>query len=268
MTFVPFNLYSYQTGLHLEAQPTDASDPPVALGPPLPSGFTEFGNGAYGWTVQTLPAGTLAVEIREQNSSFTFTGVVLSLADMGLQFPTNGGGAFKFTITVEDNNSGFTLLPGAAVSMTQGSTVLQSTTNASGVATFNVGPGVWTIAAYLSGYSYSGSTVTVSGNGNQTIILTPVSLPLPPPVPNQLTGYLYTQIPGTTIYYAMIVVPPGSGMQLDGFTQSHTSDSSGLWSVPLYLGATYTFNCGGGPTNTILIPNSGTTLELQNLLSS
>jgi hypothetical protein len=266
MTFVPFNLYSYQTGLRLEAQPTDASDPPVALGPPLAAGFTEFGNGAYGWTVQPLPAGTQAVEIRQQNSSFTFTGTVLSLADMGLQFPTNGGGAFKFTITVEDNNSGFTLLPSVAVSMTQGSTVLQSTTNASGVATFNVGPGVWTIAAYLPGYSYSGSSVTVSGNGNQTIQLNPNYIPTPPSG-NQLTGWLYTQIPGTTIYYAMTIAPLGSGMQLDGTTQYHTSDSSGLWAVPLYLGATYTFNCGNGPTNTILIPNSGTTLELQNLLS-
>lgn len=266
MTFVPFNLYSYQTGLTLEAQPTDGANPPNAIGSPFTTGFAEFGLGAYGWTVQPLPSGTVAVRI-QNHSGHAFLGTVLSLADMGLLFPTNGGGAFKFTITVEDNASGFILLPGTAVSMNQGSTTLQSTTNASGVATFNVGAGVWAIAAYLSGYSYPGSTVTVSGNGNQTILLNPNGSLPPPPSGEELTGYLYTQLPGTTIYYAMIEVPPGSGMQLIGTTQFHTSDSSGLWAVPLYLGATYTFNCDNGPTNTIVIPNSGTTLELQNLLS-
>jgi hypothetical protein len=267
MTFVPFNLYSYQTGLTLEAQPTNGATPPVAIGPALTSGFTEFGAGAYGWNVQPLPAGTLAVEIRERNSSFTFTGVVFSLAEMGLQTPTNGGGAYQYSITVEDDNSSFTLLPGAAVSLTQGATTLQATTNAEGVATFNLGLGSWVLAAYLSGYYYSGATITVAGNGNLTIQLHPIGSILPPPGPNQLTGYIYTQTPGTTIYYAMIVVPPGSGMELNGLTQAHTSDSSGLWAVPLYWGATYTFNSGNGPTNTILIPSSGASFELQNLLS-
>lgn len=88
----------------------------------------------------------------------------------------------------------------------------------------------------------------------------------PPPSGNQLIGYFYTQMPGTTIYYAMTTLPPGTGLQFDGVTNSHTSDSSGLWAVPLYYGAIYSFNCGNGPTINVVIPNSGSTLPLQNLL--
>jgi hypothetical protein len=178
-----------------------------------------------------------------------------------------GVGPLVLTITTLSSESSSTPLPNVDVSLNLGITTLNGVTNGSGQVTFNLSTGTWDVVAFLTGYQYPGSTIPVTGNQTATIFLTPTVILPPPPTDNQLTGFLYTEVPGTTIYYAMIIVPPGSGMQLDGATQSHTSDSSGLWVVPLYLGATYTFNCGGGPTNTILIPNSGTTLELQNLLS-
>jgi hypothetical protein len=76
---IPFNLFSDQTGLTLEAQPMDASN--AAIGSPLTAGFQESGGGGYKWTVQALPGGTATVKI-QLHSDHSFLGIEFSLNDL------------------------------------------------------------------------------------------------------------------------------------------------------------------------------------------
>lgn len=178
-----------------------------------------------------------------------------------------GGGAFTYTVTASDDAGTPALISGANISLTNGATVLQATTNGSGVATFNVNAGTWVVAAAKSGYTYGGSSIVVTANGNSNITMHIVAPPASPPA-GQTVGYLYTQVFNTPISYWMTAVPFGSGLEFDGRQYTVSSDpATGYWSANLYKGATYSFKAGAGPTVTdVVIPSgAGTTTALANL---
>ncbi len=89
---------------------------------------------------------------------------------------STGTGARTVTITVND---GTTALQNAKVRMTEGSNTYTATTNASGVATFNLDDASYTVAITKSGYSYSGTTLVVDGDETVTYSMTAVTITPP-----------------------------------------------------------------------------------------
>lgn len=249
---------------------------------------TEGTTGEYLWTVPaTLPASSVGFEYKA--SMYVIAGSNLATGDLpniigidpfewtGTEEITKsviiasasgaGDGAFTYTITVNDGGSSLAAVSGATVSLTNGPNVYTATSNVSGVATFNVNPAAYVIAAAKSGYTYGGGAVTISANGNTTISMS-INV-VPPSAPaGQTTAYYYTEVPATVIAYKMTATPTGNGFEYVGIQRQVTSDgTTGYWSAPLYKGATYKIQCGTGPALTIVIPmNAGGTLALNNLL--
>lgn len=227
------------------------------------------GSGAAGAIITSGTVTTMGKSVVASVASATL-GSTQSFNNTGQTSPipttSAGQGAYTYTITAQD--TGGNNLQNISVSLTSGITQLQTTTNSSGVAIFNVNAATWTVAAFSPGYSYAGSFVPVSANGNTTIVLT---LVVPPanPGPGQIAGWLYTQLPGTVIAYQMTAAPAGMGNEFTGALQYGTSDSSGYWVGTFYQGASYTVQSGdSGTPVSFTAPTSGTQFSILNLLGA
>lgn len=219
-------------------------------------------NGTYG--LQALATLLIAVPLAVWNTAQSAISAGATMGKFLLSLMSGGTGPYTYTITVNDGTSP---VSGVAVSLTNGTTVQATTTNNSGVATFNVAGAVWVLAAFKPGYTYGGSAITVSSNGNTTVSMVPMVIPSPPSA-SQTMAYYYTDIPETSITYAMTIQPSGSGLEFDGDPVVVVSDgTTGFWTAPLYKGATYTLQCGSGPVLTFAVPlSAGSSTPLTNLL--
>lgn len=152
--FVPFNVYRSLAGITPEAQPVDATNTPI--GSPLTAGFTEFGLGAYGWTVQTLPGGTMSIRI-QNHSDHSFTGTVLGPEDY-INVPQTGD-TFAVGATAAGLTSAVAPLATSA-GLTAATTAINAHTD-SAIATLDATP-VRTGTAQAGGIS----TITLDSGAN------------------------------------------------------------------------------------------------------
>jgi hypothetical protein len=158
--------------------------------------------------------------------------------------PTGGGGGLSgpsaVTLTFEDEandpvpNVDFTVL-------TQGS----GRSNVSGVATFGLPDGTYTVAARMTnGVVFANTTLTVAGTTALTITGQSVVI-TPPADPSMTTAYLYTYDEegaietGVVINFKLEVGPGGAGRSFNNKVFEATSDGTGLLQVELIREATY-----------------------------
>jgi hypothetical protein len=158
---------------------------------------------------------------------------------------STGSGARTVTITVNLSGSP---VEGALVRLTKAAETYLGTTNVSGIVTFNVDDGTWTVAITAANATYAGTTLVVDGNETATysvtaIAVTPSSAPL-------RTGYLVCYDEDGVVesgvsvslscYYA-----PDTGLAVDTTTRTATSDVNGLVQFTnLIVGAKYIITRG------------------------
>jgi len=183
----------------------------------------------------------------------------------------SGTGARTVTITVND---GTTALQNAIVRMHEGASSYTATTNASGVATFNLDDATYTVAITKQGYSYAGTTLVVDGDESQTYSMTQISIT--PGSGSATTGYVTcldntgTAEADVTVYAQMIDPPTsGTGYAYDASVRTVTSDEDGVAELTgMIKGATYQLWRGKRATGrTVTIPSdAGSTYALPSLV--
>ena len=184
---------------------------------------------------------------------------------------SGGSGARTVTITVTLNSNA---VEGATVRLTKSAETYTGTTNASGVVTFNVDDGTWTVAITAAGASFAGASLVVDGNETQTYTLTATSIT--PSSTGLVTGYwvCYSHIgvveSGVSITMICKKVPAESGFALDSATRTATSGADGIAQFAnLIPGATYQVARGSGQNFMIKVPDDATgTVELNSILGT
>ena len=169
-----------------------------------------------------------------------------------------GTGARTVTITVND---GTTALEDARVRLTKGAESYVTSTNASGIATFYVDDGTWTVVVTLAGYTYAGTTIVVDGNETATYSMTQVVVPSSDP--GQVTGFLYCYSESGVVESGAIVtvrqtaVAESTGVAYDGKARAETSNIAGLVEFTgLFKGGRYEVRRGGSRSYTVTIPDA------------
>ena len=149
--------------------------------------------------------------------------------------PTGGGGgtgtgARTVTITVALSGSP---VEGASVRLTKAAETYVGSTNASGVVTFNVDDGTWTVSITSPNATFAGASLVVDDAEAVSYNLTAISI-TPSPA-GQLTGYWtcysHTGVveSGASVTMQLVGLPVGSkGLALDNRTRTVTSDGSGV----------------------------------------
>ncbi len=162
----------------------------------------------------------------------------------------SGGGSGAFAVNVPFvgllTDSSTIVLEGVKSTATKsGIPTVGPISNASGVSAYNLDAGAWTVAAFLGGYSCTGSSMTVSSSGTMAaIILVQNAVPAPTD-PNDCAVYFYTVdqsgavVPGTNVSWEL------SNPEDDTVVANGTSNSAaitGLWSLDVRIpasGSTY-----------------------------
>lgn len=162
----------------------------------------------------------------------------------------SGSGAYTITVTVTDDATPAAAVEGAIVRYSKTGETWTATTNASGVATFNVDAATWTVAATAAGLSYAGSSHVVSGDGTKSIVMTTVSIPAPSDE-DLCVCYGVTRTEagirqGGVALTIELVTPASPAGQYRRTPISVTSDSNGDWQKELGPGA-YRVQRAGGP---------------------
>lgn len=183
---------------------------------------------------------------------------------------STGTGARVVTITVND---GTTVLQNAVVRLAEGVNSFVTTTNASGVATFNLDDATYTVSISKSGYSYAGTTLVV--DGTETVTYSMSQIAITPGTGDLTTGY-FTALDDegspeadVSIYVEMTKVPSGdTGYAFDARVRTITSAANGLVTIEgLIKGATYRIYRGKWVDNKYLIPTTaGSTYELPSII--
>jgi len=149
--------------------------------------------------------------------------------------PTGGGGgtgsgARTVTITVTLSAAP---VEGASVRLTKAAETYVGTTNASGVVTFNVDDGTWTVSITSPNATFAGASLVVDDAETVSYSLTAVSI-TPSPA-GQMTGYwtCYSHLgvveSGVSVTMQLVDVPKGSkGLALDSKTRTVTANGSGV----------------------------------------
>ena len=185
---------------------------------------------------------------------------------------SSGSGARTVTITVTLNSNP---VEGATVRLTKSAETYTGTTNASGVVTFNVDDGTWTVAITAAGASFAGASLVVDGNETQTYTLTATSIT--PSSTGLVTGYwvCYSHLgvveSGVSITMICKKVPAESGFALDSATRTATSGADGIAQFAnLIPGATYQVARGTtGQNFMIKVPDDASgTIELNSILGN
>lgn len=156
-----------------------------------------------------------------------------------------GSGARTVTITVNDGSSP---LVSARVRVTKGADTYVTSTNSSGVATFHLDDGTWTVTITLMGYTYAGTTLVVDGDETVTYSMTATTIPASDA--GFVTGYFYCyDDDGEVVEDAVIQIKAksktGYGTSLRTGERTETSDVNGLVTLTNLLpGAVYQMRRG------------------------
>lgn len=136
-----------------------------------------------------------------------------------------GTGARTVTITVNDGSNP---LEAARVRLTQGTESLVLTTNASGIATFNIDDATWTVAITKAGYSFSGASLVVDGDEDETYSMT---LTVVVPADPELTTAFLTLSPaveGAIVQVEILKLANGTvGSGINNPLSTGTTDAQG-----------------------------------------
>jgi hypothetical protein len=154
----------------------------------------------------------------------------------------SGSGARVVTITVDD---GTTVLENAVVRMAEGVNTYTATTNASGVAVFNLDDATYTASVSKTGYTFAGTTLVVDGVEAVTYSMAAVTITAPP-TPTTATGILTilneegVAEQNVTISCQIESGPGTAGLGYDRKVWSEVSDVNGLVQFAgMVQGATY-----------------------------
>ncbi len=181
-----------------------------------------------------------------------------------------GTGARTLTITVND---GTDPLESAKVRFTKGAESYVQTTNASGICTFGLDEGTWTVTITLIGYSFTPTTKVVSATGSQTYSMSAISITASDP--ELTTGYLFAYDEdgnieqGVEFGLQMTGVADSEGYAYDGAIRTATSDSDGLVEFTnLFKGGTYSIRRGTrGKSYSFTIPaNEESTFPISSVI--
>jgi hypothetical protein len=248
-----------QSGLATSTQATAIEADTVDIQSRLPA---TLDSGNMRSSVQSMAADTLTA------SALAADAVAEIAAAVG---GSGGSGARTVTITVTLNSNA---VEGATVRLTKSAETYTGTTNASGVVTFNVDDGTWTVAITAAGASFAGASLVVDGNETQTYTLTATSIT--PSSTGLVTGYwvCYSHLgvveSGVLITMICKKVPAESGFALDSATRTATSGADGIAQFAnLIPGATYQVARGSGQNFMIKVPDDATdTIELNSILGT
>ena len=166
-----------------------------------------------------------------------------------------GTGANAVTITIDD---GTDPLESVKVRVTKGAESYLGTTNASGVATFALDNGTWTVRATLPLYTMDAETLVVDGDEDETYSMSAVSIT--PSEPGSVTGYWIARCAdGQPIEGVEIGVRVKSSMSAGTAHQAATrtvvSDEAGVASVANLLPSVrYEARAGQGPWIEFIVP--------------
>ena len=133
---------------------------------------------------------------------------------------------------------------------------------------------VWTVTVTLAGYQFTPSTWTISssaGTHTHTFSMTANTI-TPPTHPNQITGVLVTldaqgaPLPAVPISFQMTAGPGQSGYSPSSAIVVFTSDGSANLAATLEQGATYDAWRKVGDVVQVIVPTSGTSFLLPEIL--
>lgn len=182
----------------------------------------------------------------------------------------SGSGPRTVTITVTD---GTDPLQNAAISLREGATLYSTTTNASGIAVFNVDDATYTVAITKSGYSFAGASLVVDGTESVTYAMTQITIT--PGAGDLTTGVLTVlDTAGQPVGSVVISIEQRSapdasyGFAFDGTKRTVTSAVNGVAQIPgLVKGATYKVYRGDRQGYDCKIPiDAGSTYELPSIV--
>jgi hypothetical protein len=170
------------------------------------------------------------------DTTLELDGVVYRFTTNALeQAPSGGGGgtgtgARTVTITVDD---GTNPLQNARVRVVNGAEDYVTSTNASGVAVFNLDDATWTVSISKPGYSFAGASLVVDGTENVTYSMTQVVIT--PSSVDKVTGY-WTVLDETGTAAASVAITikarqstrASTGLVHDAAERTATSDANGL----------------------------------------
>jgi len=214
----------------------------------------------------SLTASDVATNIRwtgeagPQNANTTLIEGVDATTQIAANAGGGGTGARTVTVTVND---GTTTLSSAIVRFVKGAESYSATTNGSGVATFNLDDGTWTVSITKAGYTFAGTTLVVDGTETPTYSMTAVSI-TPAADPAQTTAYLTTRTgagvakPSVTLTLKLLRGPGDAGSSYDTASLSATSNGSGLLQVTLLREARYAVTRGDGREYQVTTPDAST----------
>lgn len=157
-------------------------------------------------------------------------------------YADDGRGAYPATLTVDD---GTNPVSGATVRVTATGLVSTGTTNGSGVVSFALNDGSYTVTIVKAGYGSLVDSLTVSGASTDTYSLTAVVV-TPPASALVATGVMvvYDEMgvleEGASISIKLTVGPGDDGYGWDTATRTEVSDADGLVEFTgMIRGATY-----------------------------
>lgn len=173
----------------------------------------------------------------------------------------SGSGARTVTITVTLDTGGN--VEGATVRLTKAAESFTATTNASGVCTFNVDDGTWTVAITSAGATYAGTTIVVNGDETASYEMTAISITASDV--GKRTGY-YTCFDEDGVVESGVVVtcwavtpPSTTGIALDSKVRTETSAGNGIVQFTnMIVGARYRFKRGDWDRSVLVEVPSGT----------
>lgn len=213
----------------------------------LTSGLTTVGSiGKYlvDRVIGTLASGTHQPQGGDAYARLGAPAGASIAADIAALGTGTGAGPNQVNVTVSSSAGG--TLQGVSVRMkAAGLGDHTDTTNASGVAQFNLASGSWSLTAALNGYSYAGSTQVVSTNPQPIAITMTVTTVSVPSGPNKSIGTLLCldsggdPESGVTVSFQMIAGPGNDGYSLDAEIVEEECDSEGVIEREFLRGATY-----------------------------
>jgi hypothetical protein len=205
----------------------------------LPANFSTLNITAAGKISEVVLTDTLTTytgNTPQTGDSYTRLGapahasVSADIAAIAAAQPFTFTGANAVTITVEDATP--TLLSSASVRITQGANTQPKQTNSSGIASFSLDDGSYTISITKGGYTFTPVTISVDATHVAfTKVMTAQSVPVP--AAGQCTGTMVVLdengAPEVGVAIQMRAVGPngGTGHALDNATTTHTSNGSG-----------------------------------------
>lgn len=259
----------------------------TAVGSPISGTVVSGRSNLFRFDVSALADGDYVVDLASPSGRFLLRilGDVESLAEEWWQLDAAddiaavaalgsiGTGARTVAITVNLDGDA---LQGATVRVTKAAETYLTTTNSSGVATFNLDDGTWVVSITASGAYFNGASLVVNGAEAVTYSMT-ANATIEASDPDKVTGYwlclshLGVAEAGATISMQVASLPSASaGLALDSSVRTAISDSEGVAQFAnLILGVRYAIWRGQGQKYFVTIPTNATSpLELNSIIGN